>query len=48
MNGKIYCITCTINNKRYIGQTKKTLKIRIKKHKKDDKQAINHTINKYS
>lgn len=51
MNGKIYCITCLFNNKKYIGQTSGQLKKRIYRHKKDSqskiKQAIHHAIAKY-
>jgi len=32
MNGKIYVITCLINNKKYVGQTIKKLKSRWKEH----------------
>jgi len=32
MNGKIYVITCLINNKKYVGQTIQSLKIRWNKH----------------
>ena len=32
MNGKIYAITCTINDKKYIGQTIKPLVARWYRH----------------
>ena len=32
MNGKIYLITCQVNGKQYVGQTKRTMKVRMQHH----------------
>ena len=49
--GIIYCATNTINNKKYIGQTIRSLDKRIKEHishaSKDNKYAFHLAINKY-
>ncbi len=40
--GVIYKITCNINGKVYIGQTKHTANKRFKKHKKDARYLLKH------
>jgi len=49
--GIIYCATNIINNKKYIGQTIRSLDKRIKEHighaNKDNKYAFHLAINKY-
>jgi len=44
MNGIIYKITCTVNNKVYIGQTIRTMESRFERHIRDAERSENPTI----
>lgn len=46
--GFIYLVTNQINQKQYVGQTKRTIEIRWKEHiRKDDQTSLNKAIQKY-
>lgn len=44
--GVIYCITCLLNNMKYVGQTKRSLKVRISEHRRGN-QYVDKAIQKY-
>lgn len=46
INGKIYIIYNTINNKAYVGQTIRDVKVRFKQHLRLDKSSCNQLIYK--